>query len=151
MAVSFATNWYDEIAAESTKAEYQTAVIRIEDPSLVTYGEYDVETGKQEVTGDPVIYPTGDGDGRARIIGVRWGVFSGGESQANAKTISSVRVQIPKDAVDRVKKGCKVFIESTPENPALEGLMLTVTSDFQGASSASRTLECALDGDYSGE
>lgn len=145
MAYSFAVdNWADEIAKVSTQPQYQRAVIRIEDSSLLTQSEYDIETGEWAVEGDPVIYPVGDEDGRARIIGVRWGVQSGGESQANATTISAIRVQIPQHAVGRVKKGCKVFVESAP-NLVLSSYIFTVTSDMQGSSPAARTFECSLD------
>lgn len=140
MAVSFATeNWTDPIAAVSTRPEYQRAVIRIEDRSLLTESEYDIETGEWTIVGDPVIYT-----GQARVIGVRWGVQSGGESQANATTLSAIRVQIPQHAVGRVKKGCKVFVQSAP-NPVLQNYIFTVTSDMQGSSDAARTFECSLD------
>lgn len=111
MAYSFAVaNWADEIAEESTKSEYQQAVIRIFDKSQATLvTPYDIETGIGPIYEGGDIYPIGDEDGRARIIGVRWGVQSGGESQANATTISAIRVQIPQHAVGRVKKGSKVF------------------------------------------
>lgn len=139
MAYSFAVeNWADEVASVSTLPEFQRAVIRIEDRSLVTE-DYDIETGEWTVVGDPVVY-----SGRARVIGVRWGVQSGGESQANATTLSAIRVQIPQHAVGRVKKGCKVYVESAP-NPVLQNYIFTVTSDMQGSSDAARTFECSLD------
>lgn len=138
MAVSFAKPFYEIIAETSTRPEYQTAIIRIEGPSLVT-STYDIETGEYTNVGDPVIY-----SGQARVIGVRWGVHTGGESQANATTISAVRVQIPRGGVSRVKRGCKVYVESAP-NPVLQGYVFTVTSDMQGSSDAARTFECALD------
>jgi hypothetical protein len=140
MAYSFATeNWADQIASVSTRPEFQRAVIRIEDRSLLTQEDYDIETGGWTVVGDPVVY-----SGQARVIGVRWGVQSGGESQANATTLSAIRVQIPQRAVGRVKKGCKVFVESAP-NPVLQNYVFTVTSDMQGSSDAARTFECSLD------
>lgn len=138
---SFTTDWADEIVQESTKPEYQNAEIRLHDESLVT-SDYDVETGEWTVVGNGDIYT-----GPARIIGVRWGVFHGGESQANASTEKAIRVQLPFQAVGRVKKGVKVFIESCPRNPVLETYLFAVTSDFQGSMAGARTLECALDGD----
>lgn len=144
MAYSFgAKPWFEQVADTSTRPEYQTAVIRIEDPSLVT-SDYDIETGEYTDVGDPVIYPQTGEDGRARVIGVRWGVHTGGESQANSTSISAIRVQIPRGAVSRVKRGCKVYVESAP-NPVLQGYVFTVTSDMQGSSDAARTFECALD------
>lgn len=140
MAFDFNTSsWPDRVAQVSTRPEFQRAVIRIEDESLLTQSDYDIETGEWTIEGDPVIY-----SGQARVIGVRWGVQSGGESQANATTISAIRVQIPQHAVGRVKKGCKVFVESAP-NPVLQNYIFTVTSDMQGSSDAARTFECSLD------
>jgi hypothetical protein len=148
MAYSFTVdNWADEIAEESTKLEYQQAVIRIFDKSQATLvTPYDIETGTGPIYTGGDIYPLGGEDGRARIIGVRWGVQSGGESQANASTISAIRVQIPQHAVGRVKRGCKVFVVSAP-NLVLSSYLFTVTSDMHGSSPASRTFECSLDGD----
>lgn len=146
MAVSFATeNWTDPIAAVSTLPRYQQAAIRIYDQSQATLvSEYDIETGLGPVYEGGDIYPVGDEDGRARIIGVRWGVQSGGESQANATTITAIRIQVPQHAVGRVKKGCKVFVQSAP-NPVLQNYIFTVSSDMQGSSDAARTFECSLD------
>lgn len=138
-------SWADEVAAESTKPQYQQARVEIHDPSLITR-DYDVETGKWTITGDGLLYPTGDEDGRARIIGVRWGVFSGGESQSNATTLASVRMQIPQHAMGRVKRGCVVKVLSAP-NTVLTEYSFKVTSDFQGSSDAARTFECAVDMD----
>lgn len=143
MAVSFATtNWADPIAAISTRPEFQTARIRIEDPSLLTQSDYNFETGQWTFAGDPVVY-----SGQARIIGVRWGVFSGGEAQANATTLAAVRIQVPQHGTERIKRGLRVFVESSPNNPALTSYMLTITSDLQGSNSAARTFECGLDMD----
>lgn len=144
MAVSFSSeNWAEGIARESEKPEYQTAEIQILDPSLVT-SSYNEKTGKFSNTGNPVKY-----EGRARVIPVRWGVFSGGESQANATTLTSVRVQVPSANLGslRVHKGWKVFVTSAPRSPWMESRLFTVTSDLQGSSSASRTFQCEADGD----
>lgn len=140
MAFDFNTSsWNDRIAEISTRPEFQRAQIRILDPSLLENSDYDIETGEWTDEGDAVIYT-----GRARVIGVRWGVQSGGESQANATTVSAIRVQIPQHAVGRVKKGCKVFVDSAP-NLVLSSYIFTVTSDMQGSSDAARTFECSLD------
>lgn len=141
MAFNFATSsWNDRIAEVSTRPEFQRAVIRIFDLSAATLiSEYDVETDTGPVYEGGDIY-----SGQARVIGVRWGVQSGGESQANATTISAIRVQIPQHAAGRVKKGCKVFVESAP-NLVLPSYVFTVTSDMQGSSPAARTFECSLD------
>lgn len=141
MAYDFGgTAWHDAIAEISTRPEFQRAVIRIFDESAATLvTPYDIETGIGPVYTGGDIY-----EGQARVIGVRWGVQSGGESQANATTISAIRVQIPQHAVGRVKKGCKVFVESAP-NLVLSSYIFTVTSDMQGSSPAARTFECSLD------
>lgn len=138
-------NWADEIAEVSELPEFQTAKIRIVDPNLITR-DYDEETATWTITGDGVIY-----NDRARIIPVRWGVHSGGESQANATTLSAMRVQIPRTlATDiRVNKGFRVFVEESPYNLSLVDRMFSVTSDLQGSSSASRTFECMADVDAS--
>lgn len=138
-------DWTDPIVAVSTQPRFQRSRIRIEDYSLIEQGEYDVESGTYpEPVGNPVVY-----EGQARLIGIRWGTFTGGESQANATTLSAIRVQIPKtdETTERVKRGCKIFVLDSPNNPALNGLILTITSDLQGSSAAARTFEAALDAD----
>lgn len=137
--------WSDRIAGISSQPRFQRSQIRIEDHSLIVQGDYNTESGTYpEPTGDPTVY-----EGQARIIGIRWGTFTGGESQANATTLSAVRVQIPKtpETTVRVKRGCKIFVIDSPNNPALNGLILTITSDLQGSSAAARTFEAALDAD----
>lgn len=144
MAYSFAVaNWADEIADVSELPEFQTATIRIVNPNLID-SDYNEDTAQWEITGDGVIY-----NGQARVIPVRWGVQSGGESQANATTLSAMRVQIPRTtATDiRVNKGFHVFVDASPYNLSLVNRMFTVTSDLQGSSSASRTFECMADVD----
>lgn len=138
-------DWTAPIHAVSTQPRFQKSRIRIEDHSLIVPGEYDVDTNTYtEPTGDPVVY-----EGQARLIGIRWGTFTGGESQANATTLSAIRVQIPKtpDTTVRVRRGCKIFVLDSPNNPALNGLILTITSDLQGSSAAARTFEASLDAD----
>lgn len=80
MAYSFTVdNWADEIAEVSTQPEFQRAVIRIFDKSQATLvTPYNIETGIGPIYTGGDLYPLGDEDGRARIIGVRWGVQSGG-------------------------------------------------------------------------
>lgn len=153
-------DWASKIAAVSQRPEFQTAQIRIEDPSLVEE-EYDVETGQYTSTGNPVIY-----QGQARLIAVGAGRFDRGENQANATTITTIRIQIP-NAVDGpaygeeeyeegqyasglsgpVRRGCKVFVISAPRNPSLVSKIFAINSDMQGSSAASRTFEAALDAD----
>lgn len=135
-------SWSETIASITESRKYQTADISIFAPDSGPV-EYDFETG----------LPIGDTEasalysGQARVIGVRWGTFAQGDAQENSTSIKSVRVQIPKDALPRIEHGSYVLFVSTPGNPALESRVLTVTSDFQGASSATRTFECSLDSD----
>jgi len=147
----FTSDWAQEIAEISTLPQFQTATVRLEDPSLVTT-EYDVETGEYVTTGDPVLY-----EGRARVIGINRGAFQSNEGQANPTTITAVRVQLPREyerngvtiptGSIRVQKGCILYVTSAPRQPVLVNNVFTATSDFQGATSAARTLEFALDGD----
>lgn len=134
-------NWADEIAEVSELPEFQTAVIRIVNPNLIER-EYDEDTATWTITGEGVIY-----EGQARVIPVRWGIQSGGESQANATTLGAMRVQIPRTVASdiRVNKGFKVFVDESPHNLSLVNRIFAVTSDLQGSSSASRTFECMAD------
>lgn len=140
--LKFASNWAQDVADISTLPEFQTATVRLEDPSLLVVGEYDIETGEQEISGDPVVYR-----GQARIIGVRWGVESGGGSQANSKTIKAIRIQFPYNAVGRVRKGFVAYVEDGGRNPNLENYLFTGASDIQGSASAARTVEFYVDSD----
>lgn len=143
MAFSFATeSWSAEIAEESELPQYQTAEIRLVDTKKVTQ-VYNETTGKYVTLTDGIEY-----EGQARVIPVRWGVFSGGESQANATTLSAIRVQIPSTSGNiRVRKGWKVFVTQADRSPFLVGRIFAVTSDIQGSESASRTFQCEADGD----
>lgn len=136
--------WADAIAKETEKRDYQTADIYIFPPGAQpTADDYDWQTGdlKNDVSNSATY------SGQARIIGVRWGTYTQGDAQENATSIKSVRVQVPKNAIGRIEHGSYVNFVSVPGNPALESRILTVTSDFQGGSSAARTFECAVDSD----
>jgi hypothetical protein len=153
-------DWNSAIEAVSTRREFQRSTIRIEDPSLLTVGDYDVETGQATVTGDPVIY-----EGPARIVRIATGNFDRGEAQANPTTLRAIRVQIP-NAQDnpgygeddygdeyggglstRIKRGVKVFVLTNPRATYMEGLIFTVSSGFQGSNVAARTFEAMFDED----
>ena len=146
MAYQFDAHWSDVIAAETGKSEYQQAEIQIIDTTVVP--EYDVITGEYTYPPgyDPEIYV-----GQARLIFPRWGVFTGGESQNNAKTNNVVRVQLPQNALRAVvARGHRFKVVSAPKNPALIGRFGTITSDVQGSSAATRTFEASWDGDQPG-
>lgn len=137
--------WTDAVRAISERPEFQTSVIRIEDPSLVTEGEYNVETGEYgPSTGDPVLY-----EGQARLIPVRDGSFLRGDEQANPTTLVPIRVQIPRDASTdiRIRRGCKVFVVSAPDALHLTDRLFTISSDLQGSSAGARTFEAMADVD----
>lgn len=140
MAFNFSSAWTDEIAETSTDPVFQNATVEI--TFVVEEGEKDVDTG--EVIGRVIatLY-----EGRARIIAVRSSIFQQASSQMNSHVSEFVRVQLPKNSVDRVYTGATVRILASDDTPALVGRRLMVMSDLHGASSASRTLECGYDND----
>lgn len=144
MAYKFTNDWASEIAEVTESPEFQTAQITITDDSLVTGGEYDPDTGETSpAEGDAVVY-----SGRARIIPINNGSFLRGDDQANATTITNIRVQVPYSlAPERVRRGAKVFVDSAPYGPALIGRVFVVGNDLQGSSAASRTFDCHADED----
>lgn len=92
---------------------------------------------------DTVIY-----SGQARFIPVRAGVWQGGEAQVNATTIRSVRFQLKRSAMStRIHAGAIITITSAPFNPNLEGRTAKVDDDFQGATTATRTIHAMMDAD----
>lgn len=101
------------------------------------------ENGWQPVPVETVIY-----SGQARFIPVRAGVWQGGEAQLNATTIRSVRFQVPFAALpSRVHNGSIITITDAPFNPNLIGRTAKVTDDFQGSTTASRTVHAMMDAD----
>lgn len=144
MVYQFPTEWADTVVAESTKAKYQNATIEIRDPSLVTSPDdaYDVATNQWTYVGDSLIY-----SGQARIIAPRWGSDLGVVDGTNAFTETPIRVQLPYQAVGRVRKAFKMVVTECTRNPSLEGRMFVCTSDFQGSMAGARTLQFKLDGD----
>lgn len=140
MAYSFSSKWTDDIAEVSTLPEFQNATVEI--TFATSDGEYDIETGQGGNRVIETLY-----SGQARVIAVRTSVFRQAAAQMNSHVSEFVRVQIPKNATGRVLTGSVVRIVSAPDTPALEGRRLMVNSDFHGASSASRTLECGYDND----
>lgn len=140
MAYSFSTKWTDEIANVSSSPEFQTAEVTI--TYAVSDGEYDIETGQGGERIIETLY-----SGPARVIAIRTSVFRQAAAQMNSHVSEFVRVQIPKNATGRVLTGSVVTIDSAPDTPSIEGRRLMVNSDFHGASSATRTLECGYDND----
>lgn len=136
----FNRRWSDEIADISTLPEFQNAYVEILDPSV--QGEYDIETGEWSFPDDQYLY-----QGRARVKDVRWGSFHGGESQFNVKTVTSIRVQVPKNSMKMPPKGAPVRVLKSADNPDLEGTVFLVSDGFQGGTQASRTFEAAVDSD----
>lgn len=86
--------------------------------------------------------------GQARFIPIRAGVWQGGEAQLNATTIRAVRFQVPfADLPGRVHSGSIVTITAAPFNASLVGRTAKVTDDFQGSTTASRTINAMMDAD----
>lgn len=136
------SNWTDEIAAISGSEEFQKATVRIWDPELIVKGEYDFETGAQEITDDGTVY-----EGRARVIPMRWNVNHEGSETANSSAWTAVLVQLPKGSLLRVNRGVRMQVTACEDNPSLLSYLFTVNSDLQGSNAASRTFEFAVDGD----
>lgn len=147
MAVSFKGDWNDEIASETSKADYQTCTIQIVDPKLVEGGEFDWKTNTYgPVINDGVVY-----SGQARFIPIRAGIHHGGESQANAMVVRAMRFQLPQfDGPLYIRMGLTVKFLTAPRNPSLVGRWATVTDDFQGSSAATRTFNASMDIDGGG-
>ena len=138
-------HWSQEVAEVSGQAEFQTCTMQILDPALIIQGEYDVDTGEQDVIVPPgaIMY-----EGQARLIGVRRGVNYEGATQGNSKTITAIRVQLPHSALpQRLEKGFMGKVIDSPLNPSLTQYVYTLASGLQGASAGSRTLEFNVDGD----
>lgn len=134
-------HWTEEISDVTQSQEYQTAEIEILSPD--SDGEYDIDSGSW-INDEPRVRYSG----RARVIKVRWGTNNGNVQQANPTTIEAFRVQIPPgEYVGVINRGWNVRVTNGFRTPSLESKVFTVTSDDQGASSATRTLECAVDAD----
>lgn len=101
------------------------------------------EQGWLPIPVETVVY-----SGQARFIPVRAGVWQGGEAQVNATTIRSVRFQLKRSAMStRIHAGAIITITSAPFNPNLEGRTAKVDDDFQGATTATRTVHAMMDAD----
>lgn len=138
----FNKDWAEAIAEISTRPEFQTAEITIRDPKLDTT-DIDYDTGAVVVTPGAPIY-----EGRARVTGLgRPNTQDGG--QMNLSSITGVRVQVPREGTTdlAVRKGMILTVTSAPRQPRLTDYVFTAVGDFQGASSAARTFEFAVDQD----
>lgn len=139
VALSF-SNWTDEIAEVSEL--FQNAEVALFSPSALS-ASYSWSTGEWTYEGDQeYLY-----EDKARVTPIRWGVNHEGEDVSNASTITAVQVQLPKDAVGHIQRGVKMVVPSCNDNPALESVLFTLTSDLQGSNAASRTFEFSVDGD----
>lgn len=164
MAIDFSKHWSDSIAEITQRPEYQTCEISILDEALVRYPgpTYPVDPDNPQ-PGEDINDVTADGydpdtdtyrdpvvsgevyQGQARFIPIRAGIFTGGESQANADTIRSVRFQLPQHAGPKyIRKGLTVKFTAAPRNPSLVGRWATVNDDFQGSSAAARTFTASM-------
>lgn len=136
-------SWADDISDLTESEEFQTALVQIVDPRLVT-STYNVDTGVKTVTGNGVIY-----EGRARLKSLRSGLDRTNTNFSNPSTYSPIRVQVPhKDLRDvKVQRGTFVYVVSAPHNPSLDGLKFVITNSTEGASPATRSFYCEYDGD----
>lgn len=158
VAIRFNKTWDAEIAEVTTSAEYQNCKVKVIDPKAVRYPGPNYDNDPSDVTEDgydpftnKYLDPVIDGvlyQGQARFIPVRAGIFHGGEAQLNANIDRAMRLQFPHDAAPfHVKKGCTVKILEAPRNLSLVGAWGSVSDDFQGAASASRTITVFMDSD----
>lgn len=86
--------------------------------------------------------------GQARYIPARAGVWQGGEAQVNATTIRAVRFQFKRSSMPtRIHSGAIITITSAPFNQNLEGRTAKVDDDFQGSTTATRTVHAMMDAD----
>ena len=136
-------SWADDISDITNSEEWQTTVVSVVDPRMIT-STYDVNTGKKVIIGDGVIY-----QGQARVKSLRSGLDRTNTNFSNPSTYSPMRVQIPHKYLRDVKvqRGNFVYIESAPHNPSLEDLKMVITNSTEGASPATRTFYCEYDGD----
>lgn len=132
--------WSEEIAEITGSAEFQSAVILIEDWSGVTYGDTDWSTGERVQVGEPVTIYTG----QARVIGVRAGAITEGVDLSNSTTLVAVRFQVPRQAFQHIATGQAVRVTACPQNPDLERYVYKVNDGFQGSSAATRTFEAGV-------
>lgn len=137
-------NWADAIAEVSERPEFQRASIRISPPPpRVDPDEdyYNPETGQFEYPEEVVLYA-----GQARIIPIR--ESSDDMGGINRTTVIGIRVQIPRaDSNFRIRRGIRIFVDASPDNPSLVERVFTVADDYQGSSAASRTLMAYADVD----
>lgn len=142
-------NWTDQIAAISTQPEYQNLTVSLIDPAQVTF-TYDIDTGEEVLTNDGVFWT-----GQARLAAIRWGTNRENTETANANTEKAILVQFPHNQnfgtegspIYRIRRGIKMVVTASPDNPALLTYPFVCTSDIEGGHSAARTIEFAVDGD----
>lgn len=150
MVLKTSGTWYDQIREVTETEEYQTATIKILDRGLMEMGEYDPKTDSYPDASseeDAIVY-----EGRARLIGVRWGVDRTETNLSNPQTLLPIRVQLPRDELPGiVRKGSIVTVLEAPGNEAIVGRPMSVTLDFHGSSGASRTIQCRISGDVIGD
>ena len=141
--------WDAQIADITTRPEYQNIAIKLIDPTLVVE-TYDIATGITTVTNDGKFFT-----GPARLIAIRAGINRENTETTNSSTVTHIRIQFPRNQnfgtemapIYRIRRGIKLMVTSAPNNKALETMIFTCTSDLQGGSVASRTLEFSTDGD----
>lgn len=138
---NFNSNWTDEIADITNLPEFQNVLVEILDPTAEKVYDFDL--------GD-YVYPNGVPklyEGRARVKDYRWGVFVGGEAQANSNIITAFLIQLPKGTPGVFPRRSPVLVLECEDNPHIIGKQYSISSDAMGGTMASRTFEASLDGD----
>lgn len=141
MAVSFTSDWAQEVADVSGEPIYQNAEIEIRDPSLVT------RTGS--VAGGDLEYDFSDvvvWTGQARVASTRSDIGAGGNTSTNPTSIKAMRVQIPYDKdFTRVLRGWQIRVIDGGRNDRLEDYLFAIESDVNSSHVASLTFNCTVD------
>lgn len=137
----FNTDYAADIAAETGRAEWQNATIRIIDNRIK--GEKNIETGEYEGSRLIKVY-----EGQARVQPNRAGVDAYNQQQANKTTLESLRIQLPhEETAILLHRGWKVFFLDVPRNRSLQRRVATVSEDTQSSHAATRTFDAFIDGD----
>lgn len=141
----FNGSWTDEIADITNLPEFQNALVKILDPTVEKV--YDFDLGEYVYPGGevPTLY-----EGRARVKDYRWGVFLGGEAQANSNIVTAFLIQLPKATPGVFPRRSPVHVLECEDNPHIVGKQYAINSDAMGSTMASRTFEASLDGDSVG-
>jgi hypothetical protein len=140
MAIAFGKQWAQEVADVSNDREYQNALIKIIDPSLVVRSGT-IQTGYTYDATNATKW-----SGQARISSMRSGTSFGGTTSTNPTNIKSMRVQIPySETFQRVRRGWQVQVVDGGRNDRLTEYLSSVEADVNSSQVAALTFECSID------